>query len=183
MIVETIITSVSKSGSLNIAPFGIKRNPKFIYISPYIPSKTLQNLRETNVAVINYLDNSEVFVNCIIGENNILKKKKCRKINCFFIQESMSYEEVEVVSVKEDDIRPVFRCKIVNSEINKPYKGLNRANNAIIEACILASRIKILKSEKIINELKYLSIAVEKTAGKKEMKSWKKINKFIMERI
>ena len=84
MIVETIITSVSKSGSLNIAPFGIKRNPKFIYISPYIPSKTLQNLRETNVAVINYLDNSEVFVNCIIGENNILKKKKCRKINCFF---------------------------------------------------------------------------------------------------
>ena len=95
----------------------------------------------------------------------------------------MSYEEVKVVFVNVDDIRSVFRCKIVNFGTNKAYKGLNRANNAIIEACILASRIKILKSEKIINELKYLSIAVEKTAGKKEMKSWKKINKFIRERI
>ena len=95
----------------------------------------------------------------------------------------MSYDEVKVISVKEDNIRPTFKCNIVNSENNKPYRGLNRANNAIIEACILASRVKILKKEKILEELDYLSIAVDKTAGKKETESWEKINKFINERI
>ena len=44
MIIETIISTINDKGEVNFAPFGIKKNEKFIYISPYIPSKTLNNL-------------------------------------------------------------------------------------------------------------------------------------------
>ena len=66
MIYETIVGTLSKEGRVNFAPFGIKKNKKFIYISPYIPSKTLNNLDQTKCASINYLDDSSFFVKCII---------------------------------------------------------------------------------------------------------------------
>ena len=62
-------------------------------------------------------------------------------------------------------------------------KGHNRANASIIEACILASRIGMISKRKILNELEYLSIGVEKTSGESEEIAWKKINSFILKKL
>ena len=183
MIIETIISSVDKSGLVNFSPFGIKKESNYIYISPYIPSKTLENIKETKIAVVNYVNDGEVFVNCILGKKENFQKKKCCNINCFYICDCLSYDELKVLDFFYDQIRPTFKCQIINSQINKPFKGLNRANNAIIEACILATRTNILKKEKILKELDYLSIAVNKTSGIKEKKAWDLINKYIKERL
>ena len=43
MIIESIVSTVSKRRSVNFAPFGIRKEKKEIIISPYIPSITLQN--------------------------------------------------------------------------------------------------------------------------------------------
>ena len=64
-------------------------------------------------------------------------------------------------------------CEIDKSFQIKGYLGHNRAKASIIEACILASRVHLL-DKKILNELSYLSISVDKTAGTLEKKSWKK---------
>lgn len=178
MIIETIVTTTNKQDEVNFAPFGIKRTNRYVFISPYIPSVTLENLLENQFAVINYLDDSAFFVNCIIGKKKF-KKKKCKLINSFYIEAALSYDEVEVVSFTEDTVRPTFKCKIVYSKNINPFKGFNRARSALIEACILATRTKFLKKKKITEELNYLSKAVIKTSGNNELKSWKKINNFI----
>ena len=54
-----------------------------------------------------------------------------------------------------------------------PFKGFNRAQAAVIEAAILASRLHMLPREKIERELGYLQIAVEKTAGPREHEAWR----------
>ena len=63
------------------------------------------------------------------------------------------------------------------------FFGFNRAQSAVIEAAILVSRLNILPKDKIINEMKYLKIAVEKTAGPKEKEAWlwltDSVNEFI----
>ena len=46
-----------------------------------------------------------------------------------------------------------FKCKIVNKMEHKRFEGFNRARGSLIEACILASRVKILKKEYILKEL------------------------------
>ena len=46
MIIETIICTKNNQGNVNFAPFGIKRTNRYVFISPYIPSVTLENLLE-----------------------------------------------------------------------------------------------------------------------------------------
>lgn len=178
MIIETIISTINDKGEVNFAPFGIKRNEKFIYISPYIPSKTLNNLIFTKSAVINYINECSYFVDCVIGEKTF-EKSKSYEIDGYYLKNSLAHDEVKVLSVKEDKIRPTFKCEIIGEYLHKRYRGYNRANGAVIEACILATRVKMLNKIKIENELNYLKISVEKTSGMKELKSWQKIKKFI----
>jgi hypothetical protein len=178
MIIETIISTINNKGEVNFAPFGIKRNKKIIYISPYIPSKTLNNLISTKSAVINYINECSYFVDCIIGEKKF-NTSRSHEINGYYLKNSLAHDEVRVLSVKEDEIRPTFKCEVIGEYLHKKYPGYNRANGAVIEACILATRVKMLKKTKIENELNYLNISVEKTAGKNELKSWHKIKKFI----
>ena len=92
----------------------------------------------------------------------------------------MAHDEVVVESIEENKVRPIFKCKVIYKEEHKRFEGYNRARNSLIEACILASRVKILKKKQILNELEGLKNSVEKTAGIKERKSWNLISKFIL---
>ena len=182
MIIESIVSTISEKREVNFAPFGVIKEKKKIIISPYIPSKTLQNLKINKCAVINYIDDANFYVDCIIGKKKF-KKKKTELIDGFYLEDTLSYDEVIVHKVIENKVRPKFICKIIKSVFKKSYGGHNRANASVIEACILASRTGILPSKKILNELEYLSLGVKKTAGPKEEKAWKKIKSFILKRL
>ena len=59
------------------------------------------------------------------------------------------------------------------AEINhKPFTGFNRAQAAVIELAVLVSRLNILPKDKIMSEIKYLKIAIDKTAGERELQAW-----------
>ncbi|MAI77014.1 MAG: hypothetical protein CBC25_07435 [Pelagibacteraceae bacterium TMED65] len=179
MIFETIVSTINNKGQVNFAPFGIRKRKEFIFISPYIPSKTLENLKQTKCASINYLDDSSYFVKCIVGKKKF-SKKKCLMIKGFFIKNTLSHDEVVVESVRKDKIRPIFKCKVVKQFNHKRFEGFNRANGALIEACILASRVKILEKKIILKNLDNLSESVLKTAGVSEKKNWNLIRSFIL---
>ena len=178
MIFETIISTIDKNGNVNFSPFGIKKTNNFIFISPYVPSKSLNNLKETSCAVINYTTSSLDFVKCIIGKKKF-KIKECKFIKCFFMENCICYDEVVVVGFVDDKVRPEFKCKIVGSKNLKKFQGFNRAQSSIVEACILASRVKMIKKNKIIKDLNHLEIAITKTAGIEEKKAWRLINDYI----
>jgi len=182
MILETIISTIDPNGNVNFAPFGIKKTREFILISPYIPSKTLNNLNSTKCAAINYTNEAFFFVNSIIGEKSF-KKKRCKKIKGFFLEDCLAYDEVEVYEIKNDKVRPTFKCKIVESILNKRFEGFNRAQFSLVEACILATRINFLDEKKIMNDLSFLSEPLKKTGGQAEKKLWDKIEKFIVDGI
>ncbi len=182
MIFETIVSTLDKNKEINFAPFGIKKSKNTILISPFVPSKTLNNLKENKFAVVNYTDRSEFFVDCIVGKIKF-KKEKCKNFPGFFINDALSFDQVTVKKILPDKIRPVFVCEINKSYQLKRFEGHNRARSAIIEACILASRVKMLPKDKIMSELEYLNISVSKTAGDSEKKSWKKISNFINSKI
>lgn len=178
MIYETIISTIDKNGNVNFSPFGIKKTKDFIFISPYVPSKSLNNLKETSCAVVNYTTSSLDFVKCIIGKKKF-KIKECKFIKCFFMENCVCYDEVEVVGFVDDKVRPKFKCKIVSSKNLNKFQGFNRAQLSIIEACILASRVKMIERNKIFKDLSYLEIAITKTAGIEERKAWRLINDYI----
>ena len=59
MIFETIVSTLDKNKEINFAPFGIKKSKNTILISLFVPSKTLNNLKENKFAVVNYTDRSD----------------------------------------------------------------------------------------------------------------------------
>ncbi len=69
---------------------------------------------------------------------------------------------------KDDEKRPDIICDISKKVINKPFMGFNRAQFSVIEASVLVSRLKMLPIEKILQEIEYLKIGIEKTAGQRE---------------
>ena len=181
MIIETIITSLNEDKSINNAPFGIKINKDIITISPYIPSITHENLKSRMTATVNYTNNANLFVDCLLKKK--IDLEKCHEINCFYIKESLKHQEIKVIDYTKNSIRPEFKCKVIKEENHHSFNGINRANNALIEACILATRINLLKKKDILDELKYLSKAVNKTSGKNEIESWEKLNAFIISKL
>ena len=75
--------------------------------------------------------------------------------------------------VEEDEQRPRVHCRVVHRASHAPFKGFNRAQAAVIEAAILASRLHMLPRDKIEHELAYLQSAVEKTGGPREHEAWR----------
>ena len=181
MIKESIIITTNRKGKPHVVPMGVKFIKKKIFISPFIPSQTFLNLKEYPYAVINYIDDVGVFVGCLFGTKKY-KMKKTKKIKGFYLQEALTYIEIRAHKLKENKIRPEFECKILNETMLKPFQGFNRAQAAVIEAAILASRLGIISIKKINKEIGYLQNAINKTAGDKEKFAWnqllKRINNF-----
>ena len=59
------------------------------------------------------------------------------------------------------------------------FMDLTEQKSAIIELCILYQDLESLKIRKIEEEIKYLKIAIEKTAGKNELEAWSWLIKHI----
>lgn len=171
MINETIITTLNEDGSVHIAPMGVRREEGYFVIAPFKPSTTLQNLERSGQAVINMTDDVRIFAGCLTGHYD-WPTIKTSTINGKRLEAALSHIEIEVAHQKGDEVRPVFYCSEKYQETHAPFMGLNRAKAAVLEAAVLVSRLRMLPDEKIDNEIRYLQIAIDKTASEYELEAW-----------
>jgi uncharacterized protein len=171
MIIESIITTVAADGRPHIAPMGVIWRDGRPILAPFLPSTTLDNLRQSGAAVINHTDDVRIFAGCLTGRRDWALRPATR-IAGHVLEAALTHQEVEVERVDEDPVRPRFLCRVVHEETHGGFRGFNRAQAAVIEAAILVSRLHLLPREKIDSEIAYLTIAVEKTAGAREREAW-----------
>ncbi|HML93533.1 DUF447 domain-containing protein [Methyloceanibacter sp.] len=169
---ECIVTTQSAEGRVHIAPLGLIEAGEGWVIAPFRPSTTLDNLRSTPFAVANFTDDVLVFAGCLTGKKD-WPTRPAEHVSGAVLEGALSHLELAVESVEEDELRPRFHCRIVHEGNHAPFKGFNRAQAAVIETAILASRLKMLPREKVETELAYHQIAVEKTAGPREHEAWR----------
>jgi hypothetical protein len=177
-IVETIVTTIDASGVSHIAPLGLIADGSGWIVAPFQPSRTLDNLRAVPFAVASHTDDVRVFAGCITGRRDwpLIAADRVHGVR---LAEALTHWELEVASVTEDAQRPRFLCRIVHQATHAPFEGFNRAQAAVIECAVLVTRLKMLPPEKVEAELKYLEIAISKTAGEREQVAWS----WLMERI
>ncbi|SNR85790.1 hypothetical protein SAMN05192560_1462 [Methylobacillus rhizosphaerae] len=171
MIYESILTSLNRDGQAHIAPFGVKESHGQILIAPFRPSTTLDNLVTTGQAVLNLTDDVRVFAGSLTGHGD-WPLRQAHKVNGVVLASALAHRELELVDIKEDAVRPELYFKVVHEEMHTPFRGFNRAQAAVIEFAVLVSRLHMLPMEKIDAELNYLRIAIEKTAGERELQAW-----------
>jgi hypothetical protein len=174
MIRETIVTTLNAEGKVHIAPLGLIAEPGGWILAPFTPSTTLDNLRANPYAVANFTDDVLVFASCLTDKRP-WPTQPAELVPGAILEGALAHTELKVDYVEEDEQRPRFHCKVVFEASHAPFKGFNRAQGAVIEAAILASRLHMLPREKIERELGYLQSAVEKTAGPREHEAWRLI--------
>ena len=172
MIRESIVTTLSDEGKMHMAPLGLIQDGQGWVIAPFRPSTTLDNLRTTPFAVASFTDDVLVFAGCLTGNKN-WPTRPASHIRGNFLENALAHIELAVERVEEDELRPRFHCHVVHEGNHAPFMGFNRAQAAVIETAILATRLTMLPREKIETELAYHQIAVEKTAGSREHEAWR----------
>ena len=178
LIVETIVTTKNAKGEVHIAPLGLIAEGANWVLAPFRPSRTLDNLREVPFVVASHTDDVRVFAGSLTGRKD-WATRPAEKVHGAVLESAVSHWELAVDRVTEDDLRPRFSCRLVHAASHRPWGGFNRAQAAVLESAVLVSRLKMLSVDKIEAELKYLEIAVSKTAGEREQEAWG----WLMERI
>jgi hypothetical protein len=170
-IVETIVTTMDAGGQVHVAPLGLIEDGAHWIVGPFKPSRTLDNLRAHPFVTASHTDDVRVFAGCVTGRKDWATVPAV-KIAGGRLKDCVAHWELKVVKVIEDEVRPRFVCERLLSESHKPWEGFNRAQAAVLELAVLTTRLKMLAPEKIENELKYLEIAISKTAGPQEREAW-----------
>lgn len=179
MILEAILTTPTPDGGTHIAPLGFRREDSFVVLAPFRPSRTLEHLWQAGTAAISHTDDVRVFAGCLTGRRDWLLLP-CEKVPCGRLADALAHHELKVERVDASaPERPCFFCCELAVRMHRPQPGFNRAQAAVIEACILVSRLHMLPSERIAREIDHLAIAVEKTAGEREREAWA----WLMQRI
>lgn len=184
MIFETILITVNADGVPHVTPFGICHEGENIRIAPFKPSTTLNNILTSKNAVMNHTDDVRVFAGALTNRQP-WQLKPANKVHGFKLADCLTHTELELIDVQDDAVRPQLIMRKIETQNHRPFEGFNRAQAAVLELAVLVSRLNRLPREKIQTELQYLQIAIDKTAGEREIKAWgwliEKIDNFYAE--
>jgi len=171
-IFEVVITTVSAAGVPHIAPMGIRYQPGGqVLLMPFKPSTTLDNVLATGHAVLNRLVDTRVFAGAVTGRRQ-WPLVPALHIGGQRLAQALSHVELVLVEQRDDPQRPVLVMQTAHEMTHAPFIGFNRAQAAVIEGAVLVSRLRMLPAEKIDSEMRYLQIAIDKTAGPEEQEAW-----------
>lgn len=185
MILESLVTSVSASGELNIAPMGpvVDRELTQIVLRPFKTSTTYGNLQATSRAVVHVTDDVLMIAKAAIGPVHPAPAVRQIDADWWVLENANRWFAVEVSRWIDEPQRPTAHCSIRDQGTGPAYFGLNRAKHAVVEAAILATRTHLLPAADLIADLKRLQVLVDKTGGDQEHEAFDLLNRTILQRI
>jgi hypothetical protein len=166
-ILETVVTTSNPDGTINCAAMGVEWGDQQIVIKPYRGTRTLRNLRASAVAVVNLTDDILLFSQAALGDPHP-PTRPAVSIEGAVLDDACSWREVRVEAIDDREPRARVSTVVVGGGVGREFLGLNRACHAVLEASILASRVRLLEAADIVPELRRLQVVVDKTAGPRE---------------
>ena len=175
-IFETVVTTCSPAGVVHVAPMGERWRGERVVLKPFRPSTTLDNILETRRAVLNLVDDVRVFAGCVTGRRGFatVDVQRAGEPRAVRLACALEHLLLRLDEADEDPERPTLGLLRVHEARHAPWRGFNRAQAAVIEGAVLVSRLRLLPAEKVETEMRYLQIAIDKTAGdaEREARGW-----------
>ena len=140
-ILETVVTTINPDDSVNCAAMGVEWGERQIVIRPYRGTRTLRNLRATEAAVVNVTDDILLFSQAALGDPRP-PTRAAANVEGAVLEGACSWREVRVEEIDDDEARARVSTAVVGGCVGREFLGLNRACHAVLEASILASRVR-----------------------------------------
>jgi hypothetical protein len=142
-----------------------------VLLQPFKPSTTLDNVLATGHAVLNASTDVRVFAGCVTGRRD-WPLLPAERVAGRRLAGALSHRELQLQDHTDDAQRPRLTMRIVHEAVHAPFPGFVRAQAAVIEGAVLVSRLAMLPRDKVLSEMTYLQIAIDKTAGAPELEAW-----------
>ena len=175
MVLEGIVTTLGVDGRLNIAPMGARVDPgagavldRGFVLRPYEGSRTHANLRSSREGVLHVTDNVLMLARAAIGQEFETPTRPAEAVDGRILLDACRYAEFRVMAFEEDVAPARATVEVVRQGRFRDFFGLNRAKHAVVEAAILATRIRHLPPATILDDLNRLRPLVHKTGGPDE---------------
>ena len=142
-IIETVVTTINPDGSVNCGAMGVEWGAERIVIKPFRGTRTLRNLRATGAAVVNLTDDILLFSQAALGDPHP-PTRPAASVEGAVLDDACSWREVRVEAIDDSAQRARVSTAVVDGGTGREFLGLNRARHAVLEASILASRVRML---------------------------------------
>ena len=176
MILEGIVTTMDGAGVLNVAPMGplveSVELDRFV-LRPFKTSRTYANLKVSGEGVFHVTDDSLLLARAAIGGvEPEPATQPAAVVRGRVLSSACRYYEFRVTNLDESEERTTIEVATVARGRLRDFLGWNRAQHAVLEAAILATRVGILPMEEIAEEFRRLSVPVQKTCGPVEAEAF-----------
>ena len=161
------MTTLNPDGSVNCGAMGVEWGTEQIVIKPYRGTRTLRNLRATMAGVVNLTDDILLFCEAALGDPQP-PTRPAEAVAGAVLADACSWREVAVDAIDASGPRARVATQVVGRGTGREFLGFNRAAGAVLEASILASRVRRLPAAEIRADLARLAVVVDKTAGPRE---------------
>jgi hypothetical protein len=181
-LLEGIVTTLGTGGLPHIAPMGPIVDADFsqLLLRPYCTSTTFQNLKRTGEGVLHVTDDVDLFARAAVGQLSELPTLiEATAVRGVILADACRWYAFRVSSIDDRQERTEIVAEVVDHGRLRDFFGFNRAKHAVIEAAILASRIKFLEAEHIRNEFERLASPVAKTGGHQELRAFEFLKQYV----
>ncbi len=178
MILEGLVTSIGRTGTLNIAPMGpiVDESMTWLHLRPFQTSQTFRNLSEHPQGVFHVIDDVLLLAKAAIGKlDEIPETFPAETITGQVLKSACRWYEFEIESLDTTHERTDIHVRVLHVGRLRDHFGFNRAKHAVLEAAILATRLHLLSREEVERQLIALRAPVEKTAGPQELAAFELI--------
>lgn len=172
MIIEGILSTTDEAGQPHWAAMGpiIDESASRIELRPFQPSLSLDHLERHPFGVFHLVDDSRLIAESAIKRLSAAPTAiAAGQVSGFVLQNCCRWFEFKVTHLDRQSQRASVQCEIIATGEGRPFRGMNRATFANIEAAILATRIDFLPGELVQTEFERLHKIVDKTGDADEM--------------
>ena len=175
MILEGIVTTISATGEINIAPMGprVDADMKRFLLRPFNTSQTYRNLRAHGEGVLHVTDDVLLLARAAVGQLIALPPlMPAHAIRGWVLRDACRAYEFRVVNIDDHEERVSIEVETVYRGTLREFFGFNRAKHAVVEAAILATRTDFLPMDEIEAEYRKFATIVQKTGGEQEKEAF-----------
>lgn len=187
MILEGVVTTLSRADVLNIAPMGADVDPgpafdRFV-LRPYRTSTTYANLKDRGEGVLHVTDDVLLIARAAIGVplSPFPDMHPASVVDGMILSDACRHYEFRVAELDDRDERTTVIGETVARGRHRDCFGFNRAKHAVLEAAILATRTAWLPLRDLIVEFRKLEILVTKTGGPAEHEAFQVLQDYLRE--
>lgn len=186
-IIEGVMTSISSDGIINIAPMGpiVDDAMTTFILRPFKTSTTYQNLKATGESVFHVTDDVLLIARGAIGKVEPNDEESCSAIddapnvNGVVLTNACRYFELKVKSIDDSSDRTHIVAEGINQQTLRDHFGFNRAQHAVLEAAILATRLHLTGKGPVLAEFDRLQTPINKTGGQREHQAMDELRAFV----